>query len=349
MNSSVFNKILNDEEIGQHKVKLKSFTRSLVVTLCSQCNVDCIMCEVKNTKWEIPQKTIEEIIEFFPYLENLIWQGGEIFLLNYFENIFNEAAKFKEMRQTIVTNGLLITEKWARKLVENNIELAFSVDGVTKDIYEHIRRGAKFDDVIKGINIINDARKKFDSGYMSLRLHVVIMKSNYLQLEGFVDFAKEYGFDTIHLMPMWGNPNNAENIFSQKDAQALEYINSANNIIEEKARRYNIKLLNSLPINHRCLSDRNNQEDNKNYPQIEENKLFCLLPWHQLNIDPGGGVRPGCLCVKPVGNILEDNLKDLWNNQLMQLYRKKIINEDCYQWCNTACLSGQITNELKRT
>jgi len=65
------------------------------------------------------------------------------------------------------------------------------------------------------------------------------------------------------------------------------------------------------------------------------------MPWQQLNIDPGGGVRPGCLCLKTVGSILENRIMDIWNNDAMQSYRKGIIEQDFKPICNPSCISLQ--------
>lgn len=349
MNNLFFNNILNEEEIGQRKIKLKSLPKRLIVTLCDYCNLDCIMCEVKGTQWEIPQKTIDEIIDLFPHVESVLWQGGEIFLLNYFERIFDEASKFMDLKQTIVTNGILITEQWAKKLAKSNVELVFSIDGVDKSTYEHIRRGAKFEDVINGVKLINEAREKYNSGHMSLRLHAVIMKTNYKQLEGFIEFAKEYGFDAVHLIPICGNKNNSENIFHHQDIAAMDYIRSADKVIEEKAKKYKIHLLNSLPKNEEINGYPDTPlDDRSNLKTQEINGLFCRLPWQQLNIDPGGGVRPGCLCSKTVGNVMEGSLRDIWNSNAMQIYRKKIIDNGYIDWCIPECISGQISQELRQ-
>jgi MoaA/NifB/PqqE/SkfB family radical SAM enzyme len=301
------------------------------------------MCEVRRTKWDIPQKTIQEIIELFPYLESVSWQGGEPFLLEYFEGLFDQAKRF-DLKQTIVTNGTLINENWAEKLVKNNVELTFSIDGITKEVYEHIRERAKFDDVIRSLKIIRKARNKYDSRRMTLRLHVVIMKSNYHQLEEFIDFAKEYEFNAVHIISMWGNPDSEENIFHRQDSIPLHYIQKIRSKVEEKAKRFNISLLNDLP----AMGDNSSPdtgtiiEDSNN-----NNVLLCYLPWQQLNIDPGGGVRPGCICIKTAGNILESSIKDLWNSELMQTYRKRIISRDYLGYCNHACLSGQISQQLR--
>ncbi len=343
------NKILNDQEIQQRKIKLESNAKNLIVTLSSRCNLKCIMCEVRQTQWEIPQRVIDEIFEFFPYAESIIWQGGEPFLLDYFEELFDRACGFPQLKQTIVTNGLLFSEDWARKLVDSNVELVFSIDGVTKEVYESIRKGAKFDNVLRSIELINKARKTSISRNMSLRLHAVIMKSNYHQLEAFIDFAKENGFDAIHLISIWGNLDSEENIFYRQEKEALNYINAIRNRVEEKARKYNIQLLNSLPPPKECTNEVSSEVSSEvsGNAETDNNELICQLPWQQLNVDPGGGVRPGCLCLKAVGNVLESSLKEIWNNKQMQMYREKIVNGEYKSWCNPACLSGQIGRELR--
>ena len=79
----------------------------------------------------------------------------------------------------------------------------------------------------------------------------------------------------------------------------------------------------------------------------ELKSLFCYLPWQQLNIDPGGDVRPGCLCSKSVGNIEKESLLSIWNNEQMQEYRKRIINNP-KNWCNNDCINNVIKIDLRK-
>ncbi len=344
------NRALNEQEIKERKIRLDSSLQRLIVTLSSRCNINCIMCEVRKTKWDIPYRVIQEAMDFLPYLESVIWQGGEPFLLEYFGEIFDQAAKFVNLRQTIVTNGTLISEPWVDKLTSNNVELAFSIDGLTKEVYEHIRQGAKFERVIRSLKMVQDARKKNRHEKMCLRLHIVVMKSNYRELEGLMDFAKEYGFDAVHLISMWGAQNLEENIYYHQEKGPIEYIESVRGKLAQKAKLFNIELLDSLPritdnSSSRCSSSENHcsKEDVREKPF-----LSCLAPWQQMNLDPGGGVRPGCLCLKTIGTVFESKLKDLWNNEAMQSYRHKIIDREFASICNQTCLEVQISEQAKK-
>lgn len=338
------NKILNELEIAQKKLIVNSKMRNLIVTLSTRCNLNCVMCEEIRVSWEIPKKIIQEIISLFPYLERIVWQGGEVFLLDYFGVLVEEARKFPNLKQVITTNGLLIDEKWAENLVKSNVDLTFSIDGATKEVYESIRNGARFETLIRNLRNFNKLRKQY-SPSINTNLHVVVMKSNYHQLEKFIDFAKEHEFKLLALLPIGGNFDSPENIFHFKDKKALAFLEKVIPKIKDKAKKYGIILENRLPIDIR--EDRLSAKglEPKDNARHFNNKMLCHLPWIQLFIDYDGTIRPDCVC-KPeenVGNVLENSLIEVWNNKKMQVYRKKIINNCCNEICNPECTQGRVS------
>jgi MoaA/NifB/PqqE/SkfB family radical SAM enzyme len=339
------NKILNELEIAQKKTILSSKIRRLSVTLSNKCNLSCIMCITHNVRWEIPRKTIEEIYSLFPYLEKVMWQGGEVFVLDYFEDMFTYALGFPNLKQSIVTNGQLITEQLAEKLVKNNVELTFSVDGITKDVYEYIRRGANFETLIRNINLISELKKQYNSNII-LNLNVAIMKSNCRQLERFIEFAKTHGFEFVCFMPIHIHLKTAEDIFTNQDMEALTFITEISPKIEAMAKEFGIRIENRLPrLVKESIKMNIKIDTNKSINQKNSAKLLCHIPWQQLLIDYDGTVRPDCLCKieKSAGDLLKnDSLEEIWNNKIIQDYRKKLINHDYKDLCNHDCTSGKI-------
>ena len=342
MTTSMFldNKILNQLEIEEQKAILKCRVTSLVVTLTTKCNISCIMCEEKLIPWDIPKSILQEIISLFPYLEDIIWQGGEVLILDYFGELLEEANKFPNLRQSVITNGLSFTEELAGKLVRDNIELTFSIDAATKELYESVRRKAKFETLLGNIMLVNNLRKARNFKNMSFRMHVVIMNSNYKELERFVDFAKGYEFDALHLMPIWGNLDSEENIFYHKNAEALNYIKENIGKVENRAKEYSINLLNSLPFSA-------NSEEKRSENKVEDKRLLCHMPWKRMVINPAGNVCPACHCREMVGNVSEESLNDIWNNKKMQEYREKIASQNYFDLCSYNCINKIISKELR--
>ncbi len=337
------NMLQNEVEIAQNKISLSCKIRALTVTLTNKCNLSCIMCKSISKPWDIPGKSIEEIIALFPYLERIMWQGGEIFLYKGFKDILKEASKFP-MRQIIATNGLLIDREIARILVKSNVELTFSIDGVTKEVYEHIRVGASFEKLIDNLNLINELRRELNPA-MKLRLNVLVMRSNYHQIERFLDFAKQYQFNTVFFNSTGEDFKNLkENIFCYSDdRQPLGFIDEVKIKIAKKAEEYKICLENWLPP--QGFSGQQQTQDKDGDPgKDKNNKLFCHIPWQRLYIDCGGNVRPDCLCRfdNYVGNILENSLEELWNCEKMQEYRRKIVNCAYQDFCSPDCVYARV-------
>ena len=338
---------LNSEEIKYDKTVLASLPRRLIVTLSTKCNVRCMMCEVKNAGWEMPGHVIEEIISLFPHLESIAWQGGEVFFMPQFEHVFDAAAVYKNLQQTIVTNGLLLTERWAEKLSRaGSVELAISIDGVTKEVYEKIRCGSDFTVLLNNLKMLNVVRKR-NKSLLRLLMHGVVMKSNYEQIGQFADFAREYGFDALHLMPIQGNMGSGENIFHCVDDAPRQRLREELTIVQAKAQKHNIEFLNSTPITVNNEKPLIRSEKSENSSSGEQGQMLCYLPWQQLNIDPGGEVRPGCQCHRSIGSVLVNTLVELWNGESMQRYREEIIGKK-HGWCNEECLNGAIPAELRK-
>lgn len=347
------NKILNEIEITQRKTILESKPRGMGVTLTTRCNLSCFMCDSWKGDWDIPEKTVREIMELMPYLQQIFWQGGEVFLSDYFELLFDKASYYPNLRQVIVTNGILINEKWAKKLVRSKVSLNYSIDAVTKDTYEYIRRGAKFKDVLESINIVNEYRERYRyegkaSDKFTTIMNVVVMKSNYHQLTRFVDFTKKYKFDDL-LLSSVRNITDSENIFLNRNLEAADYIEKNMPEVLQKAKDYGITLYNMLPSIDDSISaikqDSSKEEKLANCPHITVDGLLCSWPFQQLFIESGGRVRPNCFCPREIGDVEKSSLKEIWNSEMMQLYRKKLLDNNYQNCCDDKCIAGIIPRE----
>lgn len=355
MNKVKNNLDLNDQEIKDRKIVLQSYPQRLIVTLSTKCNSRCIMCEVVKKPWDIPLRVVDEIKFLLPFMTSVNWQGGEVLILDYFEKLFIESLNNKNLMQTIVTNGMLLNDKWIDLLTEANMELTVSVDGFDKETYEKIRYGSKFDILIKNLEKLNEVRKKKNSKLI-LKMHTVVMRSNYKNLEQFIDFAKQYGFDSVYMMPIYGGQDIPENIFIKNETGILKNLSGQMQKITDKSAECGIKFMHSLPI-HKDEPEKTHESDvlnetkcecsNKDDKQEENKDIFCYLPWKQLNIDPDGDVRPGCLCMTKVGSVMGNSILDIWNSQKMQEYRDKILRGNL-NICSAECANGNVPENMRR-
>ncbi len=64
-------------------------------------------------------------------------------------------------------------------------------------------------------------------------------------------------------------------------------------------------------------------------------------------INPAGYVCPACHCREMVGNVSQQSLEDIWNNEKMQDYRRKIAHEEYADLCSDNCVKKIISEELR--
>lgn len=286
------NKFLNEYEIASKKTILNSKPRNLMVVLSNKCNIACIMCLTSKSKWELPKERLDEIILMFPYLERIMWQGGEVLFLPYFKDVLKTALKYPNMRQSMITNLQLADRETMELIVKNNIEVTISIDGVSKNIYEKIRRGASFEKLLDNINILNDIRNKIKNKVI-LNMNVVVMNENFKTLSMFVDFAHKYKFDFICFMPIDYIPKNPtekekeikkeQDIFDNNDPDVIKELSFQMLLVEKKAKEYGIRIesrLKTIELKEEYImlydekylffrKDKDNKEENK----IQENEV----------------------------------------------------------------------------
>ena len=336
---------VNQREIQRKSFELVSKPRRLMMVLTGRCNISCIMCDRKASSFTLPVWCIKNMIDLFPYLDLVAWQGGEVFLVDYFKDFFREVMRYPQLAQEINTNGLLFDKEWIEMIGGANTKLIFSIDSTDKNTYEYIRRGAKFENLIKNINLFKELEKNNDNLKLERTINIVVMRSNYKTLEAFIDFALEYNFSGLNFLNMIGDICPQENIFRPLDLDVINYLRNKFPSIIKKAEFCGLKISHELsPFLYDNKFSKANEEQNTS----NVNGLFCLMPWKSLFIDGSqkGAVYPECLCRKPVGNIFKNSLDEIWNSEDMQKYRKKIANQDLANWCNPNCVKGLVNKDF---
>jgi len=353
----IYNLALNEIEISQKKTILKSKPRQLGINLTHRCNINCLMCFYPSSPWDIPESIVKEVIDYLPYLQRVFWQGGEPFVYKHFEELFEKAANYQNLCQTIVTNGLLIDEKWAKRLVNSNTTVVISIDGAKKETYEYIRTGARYEDLINNLDILSRYKEKYCTNRhfpprFELIMQTTILKSNYSEMGELLEFARKYKFDGLNLIPIQ-NVYGPENIFFYKNRQAIEHIEKVMPKLENEAKKYSIRLQNSLPsvsMGDDLDEPKKSEDKNKKHPpacNFRDKNLFCFWPWLSLFILFAGKVKPYGFCRRDVEpNLNNRSLTEIWNNDFMQQYRQKLIDNVNLDFCDPRCYSGILEQDL---
>ena len=356
------NIILNEYEILNKAVILKSKPRFLHIVVTNRCNLKCVMCVQDKRVWELSKKNYDEILELIQYAEQIAWQGGEVFLYKNFLTLFKEAIK-NNCHQSIITNGLLLSPKFMELSVQNKVCLTISIDAVEKELYESIRLGSSFEKLILNLNFIKTIRTKYKKNKaFSLKMSVVVMKQNVKCLNDIINFAIEYNFDEITFFACQAYDENSkcklDNIETQLAFDTIERMKKndrINNLIRIESNIVSPFVISEVKQKDNIqIFDNKNQKDKDQNNNIKDNnsqkELLCYAPWKRLYIGESG-IKPECQC--RTYNIDLD-CEDLWNSESMQKFRqcmifeKQDINNDIKKYCETFCMNtGEVGKYLR--
>lgn len=348
--SSVYleNISLNEKEFKDKKTVLESKVRRIMVTLTNKCNFKCKMCRwsIRKKVLTLADKYIEQIVKLLPYLDYVAWQGGEVFLVDYFKDIFKKIIQYPHIVQEITTNASLITEDWAELISASNIRLIVSIDSLNKETYACIRKGGCLEEIIRNISLINKARErnnktKFDSG-----INIIVMRSNYKELELFVDFASQYKFNFLNFMYLVDTLASEEHIFEPPDSEAISYLRETMPKIIDRADRLGIRVCYEFePLLSNFIAQTDNNPEPSYITRGNYDTSLCRLPWIRLFINGAEEeikVYPECICERSIGDLTKNSLDEIWNSESMQFYRSKILNHTYENWCNKRCIKGLV-------
>lgn len=324
------NKALNEYEIATGQFVLKSKPRNLQVVLFDICKSNCIMCTQKNKKYNyfLPEHYIYEITDNLQYLDNILWQGGEVFLWNEFVNFLEIISSYKRITQSIITNFQNIEIETIKKIIHiNNIKLIISIDGATKNTYEKIRKGSCYSKLVENIKILNDYKDKFKSN-ISLHLNFVILKENHHEINEIINFAKKYKFESVSFMKC-----------ASTDNYNASFDNSLKSNIEKILKFAIINAIKqNIPISVHYPNKMVNSIQRRN---IIERNMICKFPWYKILLAEDYNFAPECSCNIRGCYFNKHNysIQDMWNSETMQNYRKNIMNiQKNKKICNADCL-----------
>ncbi len=289
---------------------LPDFPLSVILELVNRCDLECTMCyqgyRNDTTKFTLQPKDLEKLFDEFKEnkLDALLLSTSEPLLYKNFPEVLKLAEKAKIMDQFLFTNGTLLNEKNALKILESSLTRLFiSLDSATEKTYDKVRipvnkkklntnRLEKVEENVKNfIKIRNSMGKKLPL----VRTSFVALETNVHEVDMFIE--------------KWIN------IVDTVEIQRENSIELYDKLLNEKYKNKNLIL----------------------------SKYNCNEPWGQVAIHADGEVGPCCNTVGrniPIGNVLKKSLKEIWHGDKMKKIREGFINNKPNPVCQL-CLENE--------
>lgn len=286
-----------------------------------RCNLNCIMCGRRFrpvAAGDMPDELFERILEEVRPLYVTINGDGEPLLD---PGLWNKLAA-AERRRCIVsmpTNATLLDETTAQRLAASGVELiTISLDGATRETYEAIRRGARFDAVLRNIRRLKDAVQARPG--VRIDLLMVLQRENLYEFDAAWELQCRLGLP-LQIVPVK---------FLEQ-----EVVSAACAAGEAELKRLRAALLPRIAVEADSDRRRFLQRWLSAAEQVCRPSLpgrVCLKPWTTTYITADGDVYPCCLAVDTagslrLGNVREASFREIWHGEQYVRFRRRMLEQ----------------------
>lgn len=314
-----------------------------------QCNLRCQMCSIQFRKDGPPYgppafmkfEMFTRIIDQFVTLQQLHLQGlGEPMMHPRFFDMVAYAAN-KGIQVTTNSNLTLLNKKRAEQCVTSGLNcLHISIDGATAETYDRIRVGSRFEQVIRNLELVLEARRQLESAHPKIHLVMVIMRQNLHELPALVQLAHQWSVEQMfvqHLCHDFGESSLPANYRPMREfVQAQTLLEEDQECVEQyfgKAR----ELAQTLGVNLRLPRTRP-----RFHPHGTPGSQRCDWPWRGAYISYQGQAMPCCMVSTPdrinFGNIVEQGVKETWNGKAYQSFREQLNSDKPPEVCRSCSI-----------
>ena len=158
--------------------------RRLKILFSESCNIACIMCWQDHTdRQRLTADLLIQQVDLTPF-ESVELQGGEPLVIADARRFFDYAA-LKGKAVSFLTNGLSISDEWAKKIALHSRLVHFSLNAATKETHEVVNAGSSWEKVWRNIERVKEWRRVLNS---RLRLlgHFTIVAANVHEVSLFI-------------------------------------------------------------------------------------------------------------------------------------------------------------------
>jgi len=167
-----------------------------IVEINNTCNIDCLSCKTSlatRKRGKISEGLLTESLDELKRIgvkSVALHTIGDPFMFPRLGLVFEELRK-RGMTAAISTNGLLLHRQIDALLDYFDVcsSIRFSVDGATKETYERIRFGGKWEDLLENLELTKT--KLMPHGFAT-SLNMVVSDDNWREIGQFIVRFREY-------------------------------------------------------------------------------------------------------------------------------------------------------------
>jgi len=328
------------------------------IDLTYKCNLRCEQCSQANALMRDDSRLRKNALHFRELtldqwksvvdrlkdagVKAVALSGGEIFLLEFTRKLVNH-IRSRDLGLAIATNGTLLTRELAQELVDLQVStVSISIEG-PEEVHNRICRNPRaFEQALRGIRYLFEAKKVKQSARPNLALGVTLSSSNYLHLDYLPDVAKNFGAEIRVGMlnfslrggdPMMPESDKGDDTDLPEELRTMDFrqLRSSWERFILRADSLNV-LTYTVPL-HMDIDEIIKWYSDPEYAYAGK----CLAPWNSVYIDPYGRLL-NCMLGNAMGDLTTTPLAEAYNSEAYCSFRKGLRTHRLYRSCSRCCL-----------
>lgn len=178
--------------------------KSIWLNISENCNLKCVGChfEGKFRKEYTPVEEVRRAIEFQGEIEEISFTTNEAMLNPHFCDIIDLCReRHPKAKLWVITNGTIPIKGRYRAAIAKLDKVGLSIDGASKEVYESIRIGARWEDFLANAREIVRIRQETGSP-REITFGFTGTATNLHELVGVVRLAHEVGATDVWAQAM---------------------------------------------------------------------------------------------------------------------------------------------------
>lgn len=290
------NFLLARKEEDEKKLRLISKPYHFVIEPTNVCNLHCPLCST-GINAETRAKGTLNLEKFKKLIDEIKDVALELYLQNWGESTLvknlPEMIKYATQNKIFVNLSTNFAINYSNDYLENLMssglgKLVIDVDGTTQETYEQYRVSGKLETVLENTKKAVNYKKQNNLKFPIITTKMLVMKHNEHQINDFKELSKKLDVDQMDLNNIQINPNTAKSWLP--DNPEFRYAS---------------------------------------YGKSEKVEP-CHWPWSGFVVNWNGDVAPCCIVDdsdSDFGNILDDGLEKIWNNEYYVSARSEFSKE----------------------
>jgi MoaA/NifB/PqqE/SkfB family radical SAM enzyme len=270
----------------------------------------------------------------FPYVAEVnFFLNGEPTLADHLSYMIKSSAPYTFLPKIFI-NGTHISDEMGELFVNAGCFVNISFDGASAEVFERVRRGARFEDVVNNITRLQKIQAAVQNPRFHLRLAVTLGSHNIEEAPKIVEFAFKYNLKDILFGAYDSGGIIPENMLMDDVPRALQNIQQAVALADQYKIRYSFpKKIGTTVI------DKNNNWQDFVLPvdpfvpfYLESFNPYhrdCGYPWQHMAIRSNGLVVSCCQRQHVMGDGTHEDFLKIWNNPRYQRLRSQSTYNIC--------------------